>query len=104
MGPGAGYKSGYVKVQIRKSPLVLKTVSYRPLKDMNLDAFGQDLLGSALLTEAHMNLSGLLQCYNDCLSKVLDSHAMHAPVITKDLPDRPCQPWYNNTIRSEIQI
>ncbi len=89
------------KVQIRKPPPVLKKVAYRPLKVIDLDAFRLDIMESALFTESHSDLSGLIQCYNDSLSTALD---FHAPVIEKEIPERPRQPWYNNAIRSEKRI
>ncbi len=89
------------KVQIHKPPPVLKRVAYRPLKDIDLDAFRKDISESVLFTESHSDLTELVHCYNECLSSVLDSHA---PVIVKDIPVRPRQPWYNNTIRDEKKI
>ncbi len=88
------------KVQIRKPPPLLKKVSYRKVKDIDFDDFRKDVAESRLITETHSDLSELVQCYNESLTAVLD---YHAPIVTRDVPVRSRQPWYNDNIRTEKQ-
>ena len=88
------------RIQVKKPPVVLKKVSFRIKKNIDLEAFRHDISHSRLLQDPHLELSELVHCYNDCLSTILDSHA---PAITKDIPVRPRQPWYNDNICVEKQ-
>ncbi len=89
------------KVQVRKPPPILKRVSYRKLKDIDVNDFIKDILDSDLVKSTPRDLESLVHSYNDCLSSVLD---IHAPVTSKEVPVRPRQPWYNDTIRSEKRV
>ncbi len=84
--------------EVKKPAPVLKRITYRKLKDIDVEAFASDLSDSELITSPPTELSALVRAYNDCLSAVMD---LHAPAVTRDVPVRDRQPWYNDTIREE---
>ncbi len=86
------------RVQVKKPAPILKRITYRKLKDIDVNAFEMDLSNSELVRSPPTELSALVRAYNDCLSTAMD---LHAPAVTRDVPVRDRQPWYNDTIREE---
>ena len=72
------------------SPAYHKTISYRNLKSIDLDAFRRDILNSALIICPTDNAVDLANQYNSVLSSVLDKHGPHK---SKRASCRPDNPW-----------
>ena len=88
------------KILLIKPPLVTKQISFRKIKNISINDFKQDILNSNLHSETPSTLTDLATEYNDILRTILDQHA---PLITKCLPVRPLQSWYDTSITTEKQ-
>ena len=77
------------------SPAYHKTISYRNLKSINLDAFQCDILNSDLIICPAENAVDLANQYNSVLSSILDKHA---PLKSKRVSCRPDNPWMSLSI------
>ena len=88
------------KVQIKRPPPILKSVTFRKFKDIDLEAFLKDISNSDVIKSPPKDLGSLVRGYNECLFSVIDTHA---PAVSKEVPIRPRQPWYNDTIKTEKQ-
>ena len=77
------------------SPAYHKTISYRNLKSINLDAFRRDILNSDLIICPADNTVDLANQYNSLLSSILDKHA---PLKSKRVSCRPDNPWMSPSI------
>ena len=70
-----------------------KSVPYRKLKSIDIDAFKSDITSSVLCSNTHWNdLGNLSKLYVSTLSEILDRHA---PLKTKTLVIRVKIPWFN---------
>ena len=79
-----------------KPSLSVKTISYRKLKSIDLDALQSDLAQSDLCSNPPDSLDDLVSCYN---GKLKDTLEKHAPLMTKTIVERPRVPWFNDEIR-----
>ena len=80
----------------RKPPPGKKLVSFRKLRNMDMDKFKMDIQHSSLLTDPPTgSTDDLVQQYNDTLTRIIDEHA---PLKTKYITDRENAPWYNEAI------
>ena len=77
------------------SPAYHKTISYRNLKSINLDAFRRDILNSDLIICPADNAVDLANQYNSVLSSILDKHA---PLKSKRVSCRPDNAWMSPSI------
>lgn len=73
-----------------------KTVSFRNLKAIDLDAFKQDIRNSRLFLDPARNASDLAIQYDSELRRILDQHA---PLKTKQVNTKPANPWMTPEIR-----
>ena len=78
-----------------KPPPVKKTISFRKIKNIDIEKFKQDLSVTPLITAPGTTLDTLVTQYLDTLSSLLDRHA---PVITKEVHIQPHMPWFNECI------
>jgi hypothetical protein len=78
-----------------------KTITYRKLKDIDIESFRSDISSSQLCTSPPDNLDELVDMYNDTLSKILDQHA---PVQSKQVTIRHHAKWYNDEIASAKKV
>lgn len=81
---------------IPRPALSVKTVQFRKIKQINIDAFKSDLSSSDLLTRYWLTLDELTQCYYDTLSVLLEKHA---PLKTKTIIARSAVPWFNDSLK-----
>jgi len=72
-------------------------ISYRKIKSINIETLQDEISKSELCNNTLLDLSDLVNCYNDTLSSVLDRHA---PVIKKSVTKRPIAPWFNQEIKT----
>ncbi len=89
------------KVCIHKPAPVLKKASFRKTRSVDIAGLKLDLSESELISNPPQDLSGLVDCYNQCLSQLLDKHA---PLITRDVPVKDRCPWYNDSIRDAKRL
>ncbi|KXJ18376.1 RNA-directed DNA polymerase from mobile element jockey [Exaiptasia diaphana] len=73
-----------------------RTVSYRKICSIDLDAFRHDIAESLLCKSPATELSALCHQYDAVLAEILNKHA---PLRTKIISTRPRAPWYNDVIR-----
>lgn len=67
-----------------------KTIQYRNIKGVDVDAFKDDILNSDLLVTPRRNASDLAKQYWDTLATIFHRHA---PLITKRISPKPVNPW-----------
>ncbi len=73
-----------------------ETVSYRKLKNIDVDLFRRDILHSTVLNDCTGNVDELTERYVSGLSSLIDTHA---PIITRVVTLRPDSPWYTESLR-----
>ena len=76
----------------RPSPIV-KQISFRKLKTLDLTAFKDDIARSDLFND--VDPEKLVDLYNNTLCLLLDRHA---PITSKNVLVRPNVPWINSDI------
>ena len=84
---------------------VTKTVSFRKLHSIDVDAFKNDILTSDILKSSlqFTNTEELVSVYNDELLSLINKHAplllcSSAPLRTKAIVLRPSCPWYTGDL------
>jgi hypothetical protein len=83
-------------LNITTPPRPFKSVTFRAVNSIDLDAFVADLDSLPLVLSPADELDSLLLQYNDGLASVLDKHA---PVRTKSFPIRLAIPWFDESVR-----
>ena len=83
-------------LNITPPPRPFKSVTFRAVNSIDLDAFVLDLDSVALLLSPADDFDSLLLQYNDGLASVLDKHA---PVRTKSFPIRLAIPCFDESVR-----
>jgi exonuclease III len=83
------------RVSVCRPAAVKKTIHFRKLKDIDVNAFQQDLLASPLITLPASDVETLVDQYNTELTLLMDAHAPH---ITKEVFIRSNAPWYTKDI------
>ena len=93
-----------MEVHVKPTP---KLVTYRKLKKIDHGQFSDDKISKILPTLQLQNdklvlpISDLVNSYNHILKELLNTHA---PLKKKVLKQTHSQPWFNDTIRKEIQL
>ncbi len=82
-------------MSVFKPDFQVRNVKYRKYKSIDVEEFKVDLSQSDLCTSSFTNLDELVSCYQDTLSELIDKHA---PLMSRDIVDRPKQPWYNDNL------
>ena len=72
-------------------------ISIRKFRDIDIDAFRNDILNSTLYTSSFSDLDMLVAEYDHVLTSLKDKHA---PLITRTIRGRPNAPWYNENLRN----
>jgi hypothetical protein len=72
-----------------------KNISYRKLKNINIDDFQKDITNSTLITTPEKDITALAMQYDDVLSQILEKHALLQckTVVIKYRP-----PWYTDQL------
>ena len=73
-----------------------KTVSYRKLRDINIDNFKRDIKNSVNLNSTDGDVDDLTTNYVDGLKILVDAHA---PLIQKTVVPRPNAAWFTEDVR-----
>lgn len=84
-----------LNIPSKNSRSVPKTIRYRNLKAINMEAFRTGILNSDLITSPKGNAAELVEQYDTVLRNLLDAHA---PLITKTIHPKPPNPWINPDI------
>ena len=85
------HRSIIFQLQIKKAPPVQKTVSFRKIRSINIEAFKSDIANSDLCKQPKTSLPDLVDQYSKTLTDCLD---IHAPLLTKTITIRPAVTWY----------
>lgn len=80
----------------RKPAPERRQVLVRNIKDMDMDAFQQDIRNSCLCNNPSDDITHLVNQYNTTLSNILDTHA---PARSKTITIKPQSPWFTEEIR-----
>lgn len=75
-----------------------KIVTYRKLRNIDVNTFANDIRASTILNNTTGNLNDLTGRYTSGLCTLLDKHA---PLVTRTVISRPDAPWYTDTNRIE---
>jgi hypothetical protein len=78
-----------------------KRVTYRKLRDINLDQFKDDIRSSQLALSTAFDTSQLAEQFNMVLRELLDKHA---PEKIKTVTLRPNAPWYTEEVREAKRV
>ena len=79
-----------------KPIITVKTISYRKLKSVNVEALDAELVNSDLCRNPPDDLDVLVSIYYRTLKDLLEKHA---PLQTRTIVLRPRVPWYTDEIR-----
>ena len=80
---------------------VRKTISYRKVKDIDVDSFDLDIRKSGLLVSDDLSADECVHQYNTVLSDILDKHA---PICTCTVAQRAQKPWITNEFLESKRI
>lgn len=86
-----------------KPPPIKKTVSFRKLKSIDINAFRNDVKSLEIL-QTDIPISDLdkeIESLNSSLTSLIDKHA---PLITKTIVLRPTNQWYNEDLHKEKHL
>ncbi len=86
-------------LDVAKPPPLVKTITSRKYRSVDLPAFKNDISSSDLKTASSEsnNVCDLADKYNSVMSDLLNKHA---PLSTKRVVIRPKQPWFTNSLHS----
>ena len=84
------------QLSIPGTNMLVKEVSYRKFKQIDMDNFRSDIASSVLCNSQWTSLEELAQCYDTTLLQILDKQA---PVNTKILTVRPRVPWFSMELK-----
>ena len=84
------------KILHKINPFEPITVTFRRVKDINVDDFTEDLIQSAALNDTSKPVEELVKNYNTELNRLLDKHA---PLCTKTITLRPNTSWFTPELR-----
>ena len=85
----------HCKLRLKKPPPERKEISRRKLHSVNMDSFNDDLKQSNLLTTNTLDLTNLIDLYENTLKETLEKHA---PLRQRMKTLRPSAPWYHEGI------
>ena len=79
------------RLKVTKPAATKKTLCFRKFKDLDVNAFCEDIKASPLVNTPADTMDGLVKQYNDTLADLVD---LHAPETTKTISLRPHAPWF----------
>ena len=88
-------------LNMMKSELTVKKVTFRKFKSINIDQFKNDLCASSLICDAPLDLDRLAYMYNNTLASVLNTHA---PLRSRTVVTRAQVPWFTDEIREAKRL
>ena len=73
-----------------------KSVTYRKLRNVDIEKFSEDIAISSLNNLAGSDLGIMIDQYNEILCSLLNKHA---PLQSREIILRPRAPWYSDELR-----
>ena len=89
------------RLNIAKQSPTNKSITFRKLRDIDLNDFKSDMRNSPLLNNCTLPLDVMVNNYNKSLSITLDNHS---PIICKIITVRKNALWYDNTLLSAKRL
>ena len=86
------------KFAVSRPPVAKHQFRFRKLRDIDLNAFKNDIAASSLVTDPANDVESLSTKFDNVMSNLLDCHA---PEISKTVSLRPHAPWYEEALREE---
>ena len=83
-----------------KEDIVIKTIKYRKLHEIDIDAFISDLQDIEIISQME-DVNQIVDLYETTLSETLNKHA---PTISKTIVTRPKKPWYSERVKQQKQV
>jgi exonuclease III len=85
-----------ITLNLKKTPLPRKTISFRQYKKIDKELFVSDLRSSDLVIKPAATLEELTDQYNKALTDLANKHA---PLKSKTVTLHPIAPWYTDKVR-----
>ena len=79
-----------------KPKSVKQKLTFRKLRQINVNQFQRDIKSSSLITRPASDLEPPVEQYNNVLKELLDKHA---PLTQRSITLRPYTPWYDDSLR-----
>ena len=89
------------RLNIEKQSPKNKSITFRKLRDIDLNDFKSDITNSPMLNNCALPLDVMVKNYNTSLSITLDNHA---PIVCKIITVRKNALWYDNTLLSAKRL
>ena len=83
-----------------KEDIVIKTIKYRKLHEIDTDAFIWDLHDIEIISQME-DVNQMVDLYETTLSETLNKHAH---TIVKSIVTRPKKPWYSDRVKQQKQV
>ena len=87
-------------LKMAKPQLSQKTINYRKLNNINMDALKREI-SQCLVVSSEIDLDNIVSKYNATMSCIIDEFA---PVVTRRIPIRVRQPWFNSTLKQMKKV
>jgi exonuclease III len=84
------------EIPMCKPRAIRKTVAFRKIKEIDTDAFIEDLRNCDFVQTPSQDVDALVKQYYDDLGSILDAHA---PLQKKQIVIRPNNPWFTEEIK-----
>ncbi len=91
------HKCIHINLKAAKPHPVMKTISYRKTKAIDIEQFSSDIQASQIQHPSPENVDDMVSRYEKVLHELLDKHA---PVRNSSVAIRPAQPWISPAILS----
>lgn len=98
--PSGDHMAVTFNTTLTKPSLSRKSVSYRKLRKIDINAFRSDIKSSPKLNNIDGTAEHLLECYTGGITELVDRHA---PLCHKTITLRPNAPWYDDKLRDAKQ-
>ncbi len=85
------------RVNMSRPPATKQTVTFRKLREIQIDNFKEDIIASSVVTDPEDNIESLCRQFDTVMSGILERHA---PEQTKCITLRPHAPWYSDELRA----
>ena len=83
-----------------KEDIVIKTIKYRKLNEIDTDSFTSDLQDIEKISQME-DVNQMVDLYETTLSETLNKHT---PTIAKTIVTRPKKPWYSDRVKQQKQV
>ncbi|XP_072015955.1 uncharacterized protein [Amphiura filiformis] len=88
------------KLAVSRPPVTKHQFRFRKLRDIDINAFNNDIAASSLVTDPANDVESLSTQFDNVMSDLLHCHA---PEVSRSVSLRPHAPWYDEALRKEKQ-